>query len=71
MNMGVSAGSATGAGLGNLGSFGSIGSVTGMNMGSLAFNGFTMGPPHAQLTDSGSWVDLLVSVVQAIIMSSS
>lgn len=65
MNMNVPAGSSTGAGLGSLGPFGSLGSMTGMNMGSLAFNGFTMGPSHAQLIDSGSWVDLLVSVVQA------
>ena len=64
MNMSVPGGS-TGAGLGNLGPFGSMGPVTGMNMGNLAFHGFMMGPSHAQSIDSGSWVDLLVSVVQA------
>lgn len=64
MNMTVPAGSAAGAGLGNLGPFGSMGSVTGMNMGNLAFNGFMIGPSHAQSIDSGSWVDLLVSVVR-------
>ena len=62
MNMSVPATSATNAGLGNLGHFGPM---TGMNMGNLAFNGFMIGPSHAQSVDSGSWVDLLVSVVQA------
>ncbi|KAG8213996.1 hypothetical protein J3R82DRAFT_10746 [Butyriboletus roseoflavus] len=57
MNMSLPGGSA-GAGLGNLGTFGS---VTGMNMGNLAFNGFMMGPSHAQSIDSGSWVDLLLN----------
>ncbi|KAH0827935.1 hypothetical protein J3R83DRAFT_3572 [Lanmaoa asiatica] len=65
MNMSVPTGSSTGTGLGNLGPFGPIGPMTGMNMGNLAFNGFMMGPSHAQSIDSGSWVDLLVSVVQA------
>ena len=64
MNMSVPAGAATGSGLGNLGPFGPIGPVTGMNMGNLAFNGFMIGPSH-QSIDSGSWVDLLVSAVQA------
>jgi hypothetical protein len=62
MNMSVPA---TGAGLGNLGPFGPIGPVTGMNIGNLAFNGFMIGPSHAHSIDSGSWVDLLVSVAQA------
>ena len=48
MNIGVPAGSSA---LGNMGSF-----------GHLAFNGFMMGPSHGQSIDSGSWVDLLVSV---------
>lgn len=65
MNMSVPTGSSTGTGLGNLGPFGSIGPVTGTSMGNLAFNGFMMGPSQAQAIDSGSWVDLLVSVVQA------
>ena len=57
MNMSVPAGSSTGVGLGNLGSFGP--------MGNLAFNGFMMGPSHSQLVDGGSWVDLFVSMVHA------
>lgn len=63
MNMNVPAGPSTGAGLGNLGPFGPMGPVTGMNMGNLGFNGFMISPSHAQSINSGSWVDLLVSVV--------
>lgn len=69
MNMGVSAGS-TGAGLANLGAFGHIGPVTGMNMSNLAFNGFMISPSHGQSIDGGSWVDLLVSVVQDNVVQS-
>ena len=68
MNMGVSTGSTTAAGLGNLGPFGSIGPVPGVN---LAFNNFMINPSHAQSIDSGSWVDLLVSALQTKIVDPS
>ncbi|KAG9316687.1 hypothetical protein JVU11DRAFT_2747 [Chiua virens] len=55
MNMSVPTGPPNGPGLGNLGPF------AGMNMGSLGFNGFMIGPPHAQPIDCGSWVDLLLN----------
>lgn len=69
MNMSVPTGPTSGAGLGTLGHFGSIGPVTGMNMGNLAFNGFMMSPSHAQSIDSGSWVDLLVSVENLVLFT--